>query len=99
MSREQDEFTVDLKDITPRPENIRPLPAKLRLWQALVSHLLAVILVGALVLSILLHSFLLWKVPGEHESISVAFEKWYAVISPFAGLAIGAYYGASKSKQ
>ena len=59
MSREQDEFTVDLKDITPRPENIRPLPAKLRLWQALVSHLLAVILVGALVLSILLHSFFL----------------------------------------
>lgn len=46
MSGEQDEFTVDLEDITPSPENIRPLPAKLRLWHALVSHLIAVILVG-----------------------------------------------------
>ena len=76
MSREQDEFTVDLKDITPRPENIKPLPAKLRLWQALVSHMIAVVLVIALVLSILLYTFLVCRYPGQEESIGAAFEKW-----------------------
>ena len=99
MLQEQDEFTVGLEDITPSPEYIKRLPAKLRLWQALVSHFIAIILILALILSILLHAFLLWKLPGEQESIGTAFEKWYAVISPFAGLALGAYYGASKIRQ
>ena len=99
MLHEQDEFTVNLEDITPKPEIVKRLPAKLRLWQALVSHFIAIILVLALILSILLHAFLLWKIPGEKESIGTAFEKWYAVISPFAGLALGAYYGATKIRQ
>lgn len=92
---EKDEFVVDLEDITPTPENVRRLPAKLRLWRAVISHIIAAILIISLVLSIILYTLLVCKYPDQQESISTAFEKWYAVIGPFAGLALGAYYGAS----
>ena len=99
MSREQDEIVVDLEDITPSPENLKRLSVKLHWWRALVSHLIAVILITALVLSILLYALLLCWYPDQDEVICAAFEKWYAVIGPFAGLALGAYYGASKTRQ
>ncbi len=99
MSEGQDEFVVGLEDITPSPENIRRLPTRLRLWRALVSHIIAAVLVISLVLSILLYTYLLCKYPQQEQSVRGAFEKWYAVIGPFAGLALGAYYGSSRSQQ
>ncbi len=96
---EKDEnIIVGLEDITPGPNNIKSLPAKLHIMRALVSHLIAGILVICLCLSVVLYSILLCKYPEQGNDISEAFEKWYAVISPFAGLALGAYYGSSKKK-
>ena len=94
---EKDEFVVDLEDITPTPENVRRLPTKLHLWRAVVSHIIAAILIISLVLSIILYTLLVCKYPDQQESIRTAFEKWYAIIGPFAGLALGAYYGASRT--
>ena len=99
MSHKQDEIVVDLEDITPGPGNLKRLNVKLHWWRAVVSHLIALILVVALVLSILLYVLLLCLYPEQEEAICTAFEKWYAIIGPFAGLALGAYYGASKNKQ
>jgi hypothetical protein len=99
VSREQDEILVDLKDITPGPGNLKRLHVKLHWWHAIVSHLIALILVVALVFSIILYVLLLCLYPEQEEAVSAAFEKWYAVIGPFAGLALGAYYGASKNRK
>ena len=97
MPHEEDEFVVGLEDITPTTRNVRRLPTKLHLWRAVVSHIIAGVLVISLVLSILFYAYLLCKYPEQKEDINGAFEKWYAVIGPFAGLALGAYYGASRT--
>jgi len=99
MSNEQNEFELDLDDITPGPENIKQLPIKLHYMRALVSHIIAGILVTALVLSIILYVVLVCKYPEQEKSIQTAFEKWYSIMSPFAGLALGAYYGSSKNNK
>jgi hypothetical protein len=100
MSREQDEvIDVDIGDMTPRPEYLPHMREKLHVWRAFVSHFIAVILVSALVLSIPLYVLLVCWYPEQNEPIRTAFEKWYAVMSPFVGLAIGAYYGARKASQ
>lgn len=99
MAQEQNEFELDLDDITPRSGNVKRLPMKLPYMRALVSHVIAVILVGGLVLSIILYVILVCKYPEQLKSIETAFEKWYSIMGPFAGLALGAYYGESKNNK
>lgn len=99
MSHEQDEITVDLKDITPGPEHLKQLGAKLHVWRAIASHVISGVLVVGVVLSIILYVVLLCKYPQQNEGIHAAFEKWYALVGPFAYIAVGAYFGSSMSKQ
>lgn len=99
MTQEQNEFELDLDDITPKPGNIKQLPIKLHYMRALVSHIIAGVLVGGLVLSIILYVVLVCVYPEQEKFIETAFEKWYNIMSPFAGMALGAYYGASKNNR
>ncbi len=99
MSPEPDEIEVGLDDITPKPENLKRLDEKLLSLRAVVSHAIAIILVLALVMSVVLHVWVLSGHPEQEDSLSKVFEKWYSVISPFAGLALGAYYGSSKNRK
>lgn len=99
MSREQDKIKIDIEDITPTSEIVKQLGLKLHWWRAVVAHIIAIVLIGALVLSILPYVLLLCRHPEQEEVIVSAFEKWYGIIGPFAGLALGAYYGASKFRQ
>jgi hypothetical protein len=94
MPQEPDEFTLDLIPVEPY---LKRLDAKLRWWRAVTSHIIALALVLAICVSIIVHlAFLCWH-PEQQDSITTAFDKWYSVVSPFAGLALGAYYGTTRS--
>ena len=99
MPFDEESIVVDIGDITPNSGNVKNLPAKLKLMQARVSHFISSVLVVSLCASIILYAICLGRYPEQSDVINTAFEKWYAVISPFAGLALGAYYGSSRARK
>ncbi len=62
--------------------------------KARTANLLAMVLVVGVVLSLPLYLLSVWLVPEGGDRLAVVFDKWYSIISPLAGTAIGAYYGA-----
>jgi hypothetical protein len=62
--------------------------------KARTANLLAMVLVVGVVLSLPLYFVAVWLVPDGGDRLAVVFDKWYAIISPLTGTAIGAYYGA-----
>jgi biotin carboxylase len=94
MPREPDEFTLD---VTPVEPYIRKLNARMQWWHAITSHVIALVLIVALCISIIAHLVFICRYPDRQDAIGVAFEKWYSVVSPFAGIALGAYYGTTRS--
>ena len=62
--------------------------------RARTANLLALVLVVGVVLSLPLYLGSVWLVPEGGDRLAGIFDKWYAIISPLAGTAIGAYYGA-----
>ena len=94
MPREPDEFTLD---VTPVEPYVKKLDAQMRWWHAMTSHVIAILLVFILCVSIIVHLIFICGHPDRQDAISGAFEKWYSVVSPFAGIALGAYYGTARS--
>ena len=99
MPPDEKPIVVGIRDITPTSRTLQDLPGKLTFLKALVSHAIAGLLVFSLCLSIGLYALCLGLFPGQGDVINTAFEKWYAVVSPFAGLALGAYYGSSRARR
>jgi hypothetical protein len=94
MPREPDQFTLD---VTPVEPYVRKLDAQMRWWYAITSHVIALLLVFVLCVSIIVHLFFICRYPERQDAVGVAFDKWYSVVSPFAGIALGAYYGTTRS--
>lgn len=67
-------------------------------------------LVGGAVISLIVYLLTLWIVltlsgndDGTETSLAIdavhrVFDKWYAIISPLAGAAVGAYYGGTRER-
>jgi ABC-type dipeptide/oligopeptide/nickel transport system permease component len=94
MQQGPNEFTLDPLPVEPY---VKRLDAKMRWWHAVTSHVLALVLIVVLSVSIFFHLVFLCRYPEQQDSIAAAFDKWYSVVSPFAGLALGAYYGTARS--
>lgn len=62
--------------------------------KARTANLVAVVLVTGVVLSLPLYLLVVWCGPTYVQHSGVVFDKWYSIMSPLAGTAIGAYYGA-----
>jgi hypothetical protein len=60
-----------------------------RAWTA---NLVAILLVAGLLLSLPLYILALLVKPEAATQLAVVFERWYAVVSPLAGAAIGVYF-------
>lgn len=69
------------------------IPALIRRDKARTANKLAMVLVVGVVLSLPLYLVSVWLAPDGADRFAIVFEKWYAIISPLAGTAIGAYYG------
>ena len=89
MDQQHEEIRLDTE---PLDEFLKRTPAVIERQRAWTANLLAVLLVAGVLLSLPVYLFtLLWK-PDSAELINVVFEKWFALISPLAGAAVGAYY-------
>jgi hypothetical protein len=58
------------------------------------ANIVALILVWGVVLSLPVYLTVVLIRPDQSDKVSPIFDKWYTVISPLVGAAIGAYYGA-----
>lgn len=85
-----DSITLDLEET----ENfLRRSDAVIRRGQARTANVLSYILVGALVMSLPLYILVVAYLDvSKMASADKIFEKWYHIVSPLAGAAVGAYY-------
>jgi len=93
MPQESDEaFEVDLE---PTEDYYRRCTTdRIRRDKARTANLLAIILIVGVVLSLPMYLLSIWIAPEGADRFVVVFEKWYAIVSPLAGTALGAYYGS-----
>ncbi len=87
-------ITLDLEETT---LYLRRVSADITKEKARTANTLAYILVGGLVASLPLHLVALWLLDDATEQISDLFERWFAVVGPLAGAAVGGYYVAASS--
>jgi hypothetical protein len=62
------------------------------------ANLVALVLVWGVVLSLPVYLMVVLIRPDQSDKVSPIFDKWYTVISPLVGAAIGAYYGTRISQ-
>jgi hypothetical protein len=67
-------------------------PALIERAKARTANLVSVLLVCGLVGSLPLYITALLAKPDSAQMLASVFEKWYSVVSPLAGAAIGAYF-------
>ncbi len=93
MSSEATEsFEMDLEPAGPYLRH--DIPALIQHERAKTANLVALILVAGVVLSLPTFVIAAWIKPDGIEVTRAIFDKWYAIISPLVGTAIGAYYGS-----
>ena len=71
--------------------------AEIEHGKARTANAVAVILVIGVVLSLPIYLAAVWRAPTASDRIAAVFDKWYAIVSPLAGTAVGAYYGARQT--
>jgi len=87
-------------DVDRVEDYLRQTPALIERRRAWTANLVAILLVVGLLISLPLYMIALMVKPDAGVPLASVFEKWYAVVSPLAGAAIGAYYaGRSESEQ
>ena len=84
-----DEFPLDIDPIDPY---LKRTPAIIERQRARTANVVALSLIAGVIGSLPLHLIALWLCPDAAESTGQVFEKWYALVSPLAGAAVGAYY-------
>lgn len=84
-----DEFRLDIDAID---SYLKRTPAVIERQRARTANLVAVSLIAGVIGSLPLHLLALWLCPDAADSTGQVFEKWYALVSPLAGAAVGAYY-------
>src|SRR5437762_376719 len=83
------EFKLDLD---PVEGFLSQTPAVIERGRARTANLVAILLVIGLLISLPLYMVALLCKPDAAQSLTAVFDKWYAVVSPLAGAALGAYY-------
>jgi hypothetical protein len=73
------------------------IPALIKHARARTANLVALVLVVGLVLSLPAFLVAVLVKPESLEVTQAIFEKWFSVVGPIVGTAIGAYYGARQS--
>lgn len=91
----EEPFDEILLDIEPTDAYLTRVQADISRRKAKTANTVAVILVSALVLSLPLYLVVAWSAPDKAELIQPVFDKWFAVMGPLVGTAVGAYYIAS----
>lgn len=79
-------------DIDPIDSYLKQTPAVIARRKADTANVLAILLVVAVIVSLPLHLLSVWLGPEATDAITAVSDKWYAIISPLAGAAVGAYY-------
>ena len=75
---------------------VKRTKATIGLSKAKAANIVAYMLVGGLVSSLLLYVLAVALAPAEaSEQIAAVFNKWYDVVAPLAGAVIGALFGMS----
>jgi len=84
-------FEIDLEE---SDRYLRQVPAQIQHERARTANLVAIVLVFGVVLSLPVYLVAAWIKPDQIEASRAIFDKWYAIVGPLVGTAIGAYYGA-----
>ncbi|MCI0743220.1 MAG: hypothetical protein L0Y72_29690 [Gemmataceae bacterium] len=67
-------------------------PAVIERGRARTANLVALLLITGLLISLPLYMAAILVNPDASQVLASVFDKWYAIVSPLAGAAIGAYY-------
>lgn len=101
---QDEQFTLDVLPDTRRVQQT------IEIGRAHTANVLAYMLVGGAVFSLLVYLLTLWIVLSSGgtdngtetglamDAVHRVFDKWYAIISPLAGAAVGAYYGGARQR-
>jgi hypothetical protein len=73
---------------------LRQTPAVIERDRARTANLVALLLVSGVLISLPVYMIALLVRPDAAASLATVFERWYAIVSPLAGAALGAYYTA-----
>lgn len=77
-------------------DDYRKVSAAIARDRAATENKIAMVLVGALVASLPVYFAALWFCPAQSEQLKDALEKWFTVLGPLAGAAVGVGIGNSK---
>jgi hypothetical protein len=88
MPLEQDErFQLDV-------EPLDPLKQQIQRQKAETANRIAIALVSGVLLSPVIYlAAILWRAESSKE-IHLVFDKWFSLVGPLAGAAVGAYYSS-----
>ena len=79
-------------DVDPVEAYLQQTPALIDREKARTANLVAIILVSGVVAALPLHLLAIWILPTTADSIGSVFEKWFGIMGPLTGAAVGAYY-------
>lgn len=89
--------SIELESPEPTGTYLQRVDAEIKRSKARTADTVAIILLGALVASLPLSLLAIWLIPEHADQATNAFDRWYNVVGPLAGAAIGAYFVASSS--
>lgn len=86
MEQASEEFSLGLE---PTETYQRAVAADIARQRATTENRVAIVLVLALVASLPVYFIAIWLCPSQAEHLKEAVEKWYAVMGPLTGAAVG----------
>lgn len=79
-------------DTEPLEEFLKRTPALIERQKARTANLVALLLVIGVLASLPIYLLTVLTIPESASLVQPVFDKWYALVSPLAGAAVGAYY-------
>lgn len=76
---------------------LRKLNDRIAWHKASTANKVAVMLGAAVIVALPLHIYATWLAGATPESMANVFDKWYGLMSPLAGAALGAYYASDRT--
>ena len=93
MATDSVDFRIDDLEL---PESYLRLTAEghIRRSRARTANILAIILVVGLVVALPAYALAISLLPAASDKLAAVFDKWFTIISPLVGTALGAYDGS-----
>jgi hypothetical protein len=89
--------SILLESPEPTESYLQRVDAEIKRRKARTADVVAIVLLVALAASLPLSLFAIWLIPDHADQAATAFDRWYNVVGPLAGAAIGAYFVTSTS--